>query len=277
MNYLTCPVCGQALQQQERSFRCPKGHSFDLAASGYLHLLPANKMHSKLPGDNKQMVSARRNFLQKGYYHAVSDKLNDVIAAELKKANRKSPLLLDVGCGEGYYTSRLDAHLKESLPNSQVCGMDISKLAVNAAAKSCKSVMWAVASSFDLPVADNSCDVLISMFAPICMEEFHRVLKKSGILVFAVTSTKHLWELKEAIYDEPYENKKEDHQYEGFVFEQNHKVQDMLHLPCQDDIANLFTMTPYYYKSSVQTSQRVAALEQLDCQLDVDILVYRKI
>ncbi len=272
MNYLTCPVCGGLLSQTERSYRCPKGHSFDLAASGYLHLLPSNKMHSKLPGDNKQMVAARRNFLQKGYYQAISDKLNAVIGEELN--NKKAPLLLDVGCGEGYYTSRL----QESLNNDKatVCGMDISKLAINAAAKSYKKVMWAVASSFDLPVADESCDVLVSMFAPICMEEFHRVLKKGGILVFAVTSTMHLWELKEAIYDEPYENKKEDHHYEGFTFEQKHKVEDRLQLPCQQDIADLFTMTPYYYKSSVQTSQRVASLEQLDCRLDVDILVYRK-
>ncbi len=274
MHYLTCPVCGEPLQQQERSFRCKKNHSFDLAASGYLHLLPANKMNSKLPGDNKQMVSARRNFLQKGYYHAISDKLNEVIGAELK--TKESPLLLDVGCGEGYYTSRLQKSLTEQSISSTVCGMDISKLAVNAAAKSCKEVMWAVASSFDLPVADNSCDVLISMFAPICIDEFYRVLKKNGILVFAISSTKHLWELKEAIYDEPYENKKEDHQYEGFLFEQKHKVQEMIHLPSQEDIANLFTMTPYYYKSSVQTSQRVAALQQLDTLIDVDILVYRK-
>lgn len=275
MNYLCCPVCGQTLTQKDRSYRCPKGHSFDLSASGYLHLLPANKMHSKLPGDNKQMVSARRNFLQKGYYQPVSDKLNEVIAASL--GSKKAPLLLDVGCGEGYYTSRLENSLSNQGFEPCVCGMDISKLAINAAAKSYKSVMWAVASSFDLPVADASCDVLVSMFAPICMEEFHRVLKKGGLLVFAVTSTKHLWELKEAIYDEPYENKKEDHQYEGFVFEQNHKVQSMIHLPCQEDISNLFTMTPYYYKSSVQTSQRVAALEQLDTLLDVDILVYRKL
>ena len=271
MNYLTCPVCGELLQQNERSYRCKKGHSFDLSASGYLHLLPSSKMNSKLPGDNKQMVAARRNFLQKGYYQPISDKLNEVIAAELK--NKKQPLVLDVGCGEGYYTSRLH----DSLKGADVCGMDISKLAVNAAAKSCKSVMWAVASSFDLPVADESCDVLVSMFAPICMEEFHRVLKKGGALVFAITSTRHLWELKEAIYDEPYENKKEDHQYEGFTFEQSHKVESMFHLPCQEDVANLFTMTPYYYKSSVKTSQRVASLEQLDCRIDVDILVYRKL
>lgn len=274
MNYLTCPVCKGILQQNERSYRCKKGHSFDLSASGYLHLLPSNKMNSKLPGDNKQMVSARRNFLQKGYYQPISDKLNQVISAELK--GKKQPLVLDVGCGEGYYTSRLDAALKEQNPKAEVCGMDISKLAINAAAKSCKNVMWAVASSFDLPVADESCDVLVSMFAPICMEEFHRVLKKGGALVFAITSTRHLWELKEAIYDEPYENKKEEHQYDGFTFEQSHKVQSLFHLPCQEDIGNLFTMTPYYYKSSVQTAERVAALQELDCQLDVDILVYRK-
>lgn len=270
MNYLLCPVCGRTLQKQDKSWHCEKGHSFDEAASSYLHLLPSNKMNSKLPGDNKQMVSARRNFLQKGYYHAISDKLNEVAVSLLEK--KEQPLVLDVGCGEGYYTSRL----KAQLPQAEVCGMDISKLAIQAASKSCKDLRWVVASSFDLPVADESCDLLISMFAPICMEEFFRVLKPGGCLLFAVSSTRHLWELKAAIYDKPYENQKEDHQYEGFVFEQKHKVQEMIHLPCGEDILNLFTMTPYYYKSSVQTSQRVAALEQLDTLLDVDILVYRK-
>ena len=76
MGILTCPVCRARLERKDKSFVCSRGHSFDLSASGYLHLLPSSQMRSKVPGDNRQMVQARRNFLQKGYYQPISDALN---------------------------------------------------------------------------------------------------------------------------------------------------------------------------------------------------------
>ncbi len=276
MNIFTCPVCKGKLSPKGKSYCCKKGHSFDCSASGYIHLLPANKMRSKIPGDNKEMVNARRSFLHKGYYEPISEGMNRVVGEELLRAQNVQPTILDVGCGEGYYTTRLYESLTEHSIEPELCGMDISKIAVNAAAKSSRDILWAVGSSFDLPIRDSCCDVLISMFAPICIDEFRRVLKKQGVLVFAVASTKHLWELKEAIYDEPYENKKVDHTYEGFTFERKEKVHTTIHLPSQEDISNLFTMTPYYYKSSVQTAEKVHALTQLDTQIEVDILIYRK-
>lgn len=93
--------------------------------------------------------------------------------------------------------------------------------------------------------------------------------------MFAVTSTRHLWELKSAIYDEPYENEKLDHQYEGFELVEKHKVNTVITLPNQQDIDNLFTMTPYYYKSSVESVERLHRLGSLQTQIDVDIVVYK--
>lgn len=222
------------------------------------------------------MVAARRSFLSKGFYQPISQGLNEAVLHWRDKCCLPSPVVLDVGCGEGYYTSRLWEALHQKGRTAQVVGMDISKFAVQSASKTNKEVLYAVASSFDLPVASASCDILVSMFAPISMKEFERVLKKGGLLIFAVTSTKHLWELKEKIYDTPYQNKKEDHQYPGFTFLEKRKVNQMMHLPCQEDIDHLFTMTPYYYKSSVETAAKVHSLSQLDTQIDVDILVYQK-
>ena len=273
---LICPVCKNKLAQKGKAYCCKKGHSFDPAASGYLHLLPANKKNSKIPGDNKQMVAARRSFLSKGFYLPISQGLNQAVLFWREKLAMENPVVLDAGCGEGYYTARLWEALRQQGCNGQILGVDISKFAVQSAAKANKEILYAVASAFDLPVASASCDILVSMFAPVAIEEFTRVLKKGGLLIFAVTSTRHLWELKEKIYDTPYENKKENHQYPGFTFLEKRKVNQMLHLPTQEDVANLFTMTPYYYKSSVETTARVHSLPELDTQIDVDILIYRK-
>lgn len=280
MGILICPICKSRLEPNGQSFCCKHGHSFDLSASGYLHLLPANQMRSKIPGDNKQMVRARKEFLSKGYYQPVSDLLNHQVLEHCKKGTALQ--ILDAGCGEGYYTNRLTAEFSRSGAEFAVTGLDISKFAVDAAAKAAKSdhdiaghVQYGVASIFDLPVKDHSCHVVTNLFAPVCMEEYRRVLKRGGILVFAVTSTMHLWELKQAIYDEPYENEKVDQEYEGFKMVGKEKVHTTITLPNQQDIDNLFTMTPYYYKSSVESTERLHHLGSLTTQIDVDIITYQ--
>lgn len=283
MEILTCPVCRARLEADGGSYRCKRGHSFDCAASGYLHLLPASQMRSKVPGDNKQMVAARRRFLSLGKYQPISDGINRAVEDFLRKKAPKMPeggfSLLDVGCGEGYYTNRLAQHLASQGVRAQVWGMDISKFAVQAAAKAAQvqglGVRYGVASLFDLPVKDHSCQVVLDLFAPVCTEEFHRVLKRGGLLVFAVSSTRHLWELKERIYDTPYENEKVDHDYEGFRFLGKEKVTYQMELGCQQEIDDLFTMTPYCYKSSVQTVERLHSLGTLSTQVEVDLIFYQ--
>lgn len=281
MSILTCPNCKGRLEQEGKSFVCKHGHCFDLSASGYLHLLPANHMRAKIPGDNKQMVRARKDFLATGYYQPISDLLN---AEVIKHCKKVSPLqVVDAGCGEGYYTNRLAEALQQAQMDFAVTGLDISKFAVDAAAKTAKrtdcadKVQYAVASVFDLPIKDHSAHVVTNLFAPVCIEEYRRVLKRGGILVFAVSSTKHLWELKESIYENPYENEKIDHVYEGFEMVGKEKVHTTITLKNQEEIDNLFTMTPYYYKSSVESVEKLHSLGSLTTQIDVDIVTYRAI
>ena len=283
MGILICPNCHGRLQQEGNAFVCKHGHSFDLSASGYLHLLPSSQMRAKIPGDNKQMVRARRDFLAKGYYQPISDMLNQEVAKQLTElSHRKASSLqiLDAGCGEGYYTNRMVQFLEKQGLDFSVVGLDISKFAVDAAAKAAKTlphdrIQYGVASVFELPVKDHSCHAVTNLFAPVCIEEYRRVLKRGGVLVFAVTSTKHLWELKTSIYDEAYENEKVDHTYKGFRMIGKEKVHTTISLPCQEDIDNLFTMTPYYYKSSVETVDRLHHLGTLTTQIDVDIITYQ--
>ena len=103
LSLFRCPVCGGALDREERRYVCPSGHGFDLAKEGYVNLLPANRMHSKTPGDDKEMAAARTRFLDGGWYRP----LRDMLCKLVDRYGGEAPALLDAGCGEGYYTAAL--------------------------------------------------------------------------------------------------------------------------------------------------------------------------
>jgi len=95
-----CPVCGAPLDRGDRAYRCPAGHSYDIAREGYTYLLPPNQKHSADPGDDRDMAAARRDFLSKGYY----DPLLNTLCCQILSLSGESPVIWDVGCGEGQAT-----------------------------------------------------------------------------------------------------------------------------------------------------------------------------
>ena len=171
-----CPLCGGALTRREGSYLCPAGHCFDIAREGYTYLLPVNRKHSKTPGDDKAMAAARHTFLEKGYYAPLCEELCQ-LAVEL---TGDAPAVLDNGCGEGYYTAGIYRALCEAGKTPVMAGIDISKPILRLAAKREKNVQFAVASSYRLPAADGSVDLLINCFSPLAIEEFRRVLRPGG-------------------------------------------------------------------------------------------------
>ncbi|MBQ8687242.1 MAG: methyltransferase domain-containing protein [Ruminococcus sp.] len=272
MSIWNCPVCGGDAERCARSLVCGKGHTFDYARSGYVNLLPVNRKRTKDPGDNALMVQARRSFLSKDYYKPLSDQLCEVM-------NRLCPaegVLLDAGCGEGYYTKNVAEALAASGKPAAVYGVDIAKCAVDAAAKSCKSAEFAVGSIFHLPVSGESCDALMSLFAPYCGGEFQRVLKPKGKMVLVIPGTMHLMGLKEAIYDTPYANEVQNYELEGFVFLGAERVDGEIFLKDPEDIRNLFSMTPYYYKTGREEHRRLEELTELRTQISFEVLQYEK-
>lgn len=274
MSLFCCPVCRAPLQASAHALTCPAHHCFDLAAQGYCHLIPANRMHAKIPGDNKEMVAARRLFLHSGSYEIFSDAIN--AEAERLLQQFDAPALLDAGCGEGYYTSRLTRFLREQGFCVRAAAFDISKFAVKAAAKQDKLTEYAVASCFDIPVADRSFDLVLSIFAPIVPTEFARVLRPQGGLLIAVPGPRHLFGLKEILYEQPYENETIDTDYKGFSLQKRIPVRGELSLRDPGLIQALFMMTPYFWKTPVSGCERLRQCTELDTEIGFDLLLYRR-
>ncbi len=172
---IICPVCKKILDKGGKTYRCENNHCFDEGKQGYLNLLLSNQKHSKTPGDDKEMVLSRKGFLEKDYYKIISEKVNELV---LENRSSDDAEILDIGCGEGYYTGRLKKILNERGIKSNITGIDISKEAVICAAKTYKNIEWIVASATNIPLEDESLDFIICMFAKIIPEEKMRTLKK---------------------------------------------------------------------------------------------------
>ncbi len=270
----SCPVCGKELKFDERSYKCESGHCFDRSKSGYVNLLTSDKMHSKLPGDNKLMVRARRSFLQKGYYSYLAESLSSIICRHAENGIS----LIDAGCGEGYYTEEIFRSLRENNIKARLGGLDISKSAVDLAAKrKQENIEYAVSSVFHIPAADKSIDISLSVFSPICLKEFYRILRKNGLFYMVIPDTMHLWELKSVIYDRPYENQVKDYLLKGFDLIKAYDLpQRKICLESNEDIMNLFSMTPYYYNTSKADKEKLKDLNFLETVTQFKILVYMK-
>ena len=272
MSLFICPICGGKLQQGEKSYACPSGHSYDIASEGYVHLLPANQKHSKLPGDDKNMVRARSRFLSGGYY----DPLRKALIGLVLELSLEAPAILDSGCGEGYYTEGIYEALISAGKAPLAAGIDISKEAVKLAAKRVKDTEFAVASAYHLPLADDNVDFIINCFSPLCDSEFQRVLKTGGYFIYVVPAPRHLWELKCAVYDSPYENERACIQYEGFKQIKFVQVEERILISNGQTIADLFTMTPYFWKTPQEGVSRLLSLDKLETEISFDIYVYQK-
>jgi len=253
----SCPVCGRALTKEPGRYLCPAGHSFDLAREGYVNLLPANRQHSKAPGDDREMTAARTRFLDSGWYSPLRDTLCRLAAAALPQGGT----LLDTGCGEGWYTAALSA--LAAAKDGQCAGVDLSKPAVKKAAKRCPAAEIAVASVYHLPLADSSVDVLTDCFSPLAAGEFYRVLKPGGQFLYVVPGPRHLWELKQVLYNRPYENEEKREEYPGFQYVDVVPVETSFTLPGPEDVQALYHMTPYTWKTPRAGSERLERLDTL--------------
>lgn len=280
---LACPLDGKPLAHSGSAWRCPEGHSFDIAKQGYVNLLPVQQKRSHDPGDSKTMVAARQRFLDAGHYHPIADAVGHAVLgyAESQLLSSEPFSCLDAGCGEGYYLRQL-ADAAASAQSLSLMGLDISKWAVLAAArqdaKQSPLSSWVVGSNAHLPVQTGTLDSVLCMFGFPVASEFARVLKTGGVLLQVEAGPDHLRELREIIYPtlKP-ERSSEVEAPEGFSNQSSERVSYSLTLKGSEKIADLLAMTPHFYRASAEGRARAAALEELTVTVDVRILIYARI
>lgn len=261
---LACPLDGAPLLRVGPAWRCAAGHSFDIASQGYTNLLPVQHKRSRDPGDSKEMVAARRRFLNGGAYQPIAAAVRRAVLADLPPGATAS--CLDAGCGEGYYLRQL-AVADQPLA---LLGLDISKWAVLAAAKQDPRPNWVVGSNAKLPVLSGTLDRILCLFGFPVYAEFARTLKADGQLLQVDAGPDHLRELRAIIYPtlKP-ERPADPTPPPGFTLLASENVRFPLDLVGAEQIADLLAMTPHLYRATPEGRARAAALTALAVTVDV--------
>ena len=268
-----CPVCSEALflQASGKSYACPQQHSFDLAKEGYLNLLPVQFKHSKEPGDNKAMMTARRQFLEAGFYEPMAKAVAMMIDVVPRQQQKLS--LLDLGCGEGYYNRKIVEYCKSSEQLSMQ-GVDIAKFAVAAAAKKQTSTKFIVGSCNRLPYPNQSFDMVLRIFAPSDDQELQRVLKSNGHLLTVTPGPRHLWQLKEFIYNEVKAHAEESIAPLGFDRLTTQRISYKIS-PDAKQRASLLQMTPFAWHANEDTQLALNNSEEFAIETDFILTLWR--
>ena len=263
---LVCPVCGLQLNPVGKQYVCPQNHSFDVARQGYVNLLTVQQKHSLNPGDTREQVLSRREFLEAGYYAPIAEAL-----IETAKELGLSGQILDVGCGAGYYSAQLADAL-----GAELTGLDISKEAVRCAAAKYKGKQWLCATAAHIPVEDGSVDLLTSLFALTLPEEFHRILKEGGYYFQVLAAEDHLLGLKRIIYDRlNFKEKNTVPELPGFVLHKSIPIRfDFTVEGAQ--VMNLFSMTPHVFRIGKDGAARLRETKVLSDTASCVLNVYRR-
>lgn len=263
---LICPICEHSLRREQQRLVCPENHSFDIARQGYVNLLTVQQRHSAHPGDTKEQVLCRREFLEGGFYAPIADAL--IAAAETYGATGP---VLDVGCGEGYYCTRLADAM-----GAELTGLDISKDAVRYAAGKYKDAQWLCATAARIPVESGSAGLLTSLFAITLPEAFHRVLRENGLFFQVLAAQDHLLGLKKIIYEELIFRQKDTvPELLGFALLESVPIRFSFTVEGQQ-VQNLFAMTPHLFRVSKAGAERLRNTETLTDTASCVLNVYRR-
>lgn len=254
MSVLVCPVCKGPLFRQGNSLKCKNNHSFDYAKDGYVNLLLTSKSGDKT-GDSKDSARARHAFLAKGYY--------DCLKKEI--VSKMQGTVLDICCGDGYYDDY----------GGILYGFDISKEMVRLAAKNNRQGNYFVANLSSIPVLSESIDTAIHLFAPFNETEFSRVLKKDGRLYSVIPGRNHLFEMKSIVYDNPYKNDEKTPDVTLLEPVSKQRVTDCIDIS-SNDLKTLFSMTPYFYRTSRENKARLDDIGDIRLTVDFIILEYKR-
>ena len=263
-----CPHCQQVLEPVtgESAWCCTNGHRFDRAREGYVNLLAGNRKGSKQPGDSAEMIAARRRVHEAGVYAPLVEGMTDLLGIEPAPAT-----VLELGCGEGYYCAAMD----RCYPSARVRGVDISRAAVRRAAKTHPGISFAVASNFDLPLPDASQDLVLRIFAPSDPAQLLRVLAPGGRYLQVGPAPSHMWELRQALYDEPREHPAAAESHPGLLLLSHAEVVYRVDLD-RALLADVVAMTPFAWRGHREKRARLLSSDGLSLQLALSLHLFVK-
>lgn len=276
---LVCPLDNTPLTRTEKQMICENGHAFDIARQGYVNLLSVQHKRSKEPGDSKEMVLARKQFLNSGYYAPVAEKLNELVLSNCTGGT--TMCLLDAGCGEGYYLDVISRLLSKSNINTDIAfvGLDISKEAIVEAAKRNKQICWLVGTNRKPPVSVESVDVICCVFGFPSFESFYSILKPGGKIILVEPGNDHLKELREIIYSEVKKSVPADLaclETMGLKLIDVQPLQFKITALDKEQLHNLLLMTPHFYRANQAGREKALQLSSLDVTVDVMFRVLEK-
>lgn len=243
-----------------------------MAKEGYLNLLPVQHKKSKDPGDSRAMMRSRRNFLETGFYLPMAEGVAALI--DKYKTKNSAMRILDMGCGEGYYSRQIEALCIHSKP--ELHGSDIAKNAIFAAAKKQPKGHFIVASNKRLPYIDCYFDLLLRVYAPSNDAEIKRLLKAEGLLLIVTPGSRHLWQLKEFIYKEVNEHSTSINLPEGFIQVESQRISYTIQ-PDQANRMALLQMTPFAWRAKKEKLNNIQRAEGLEIETDFILTLARKV
>lgn len=247
-----CPICQENLTLVESSLKCNNRHSFDLAKFGYVNLAPQIKQSANY---DKKNFQNRQQILEAGFYQAILEVVSDLLSN-----SKNAKTILDIGCGEGFYSRKL----QERHPDKTFYAFDISKDSVQIAAKSEPNwaVNWFVGDLARLPIKDASMDILLDIFSPANYGEFHRVLSKDGILIKVIPTENHLKEIRQKVLDQltkkDYSNQDIKEHFQGHFTILSNQTASLTKTITPDQLQALLSMTPLLFhidQSKIDWSQ----------------------
>jgi len=235
-----------------------------MAKEGYLNLLPVQNKKSKNPGDSRAMMRSRRHFLEAGFYQPMAQAIATMI--DWHRTENSMMRILDIGCGEGYYSRQIEAFCQHS-DKLDLHGIDIAKNAILAAAKKQPSAHFIVASNKRMPFVDHYFDLLLRVYAPSSDTEIERLIKKQGYLLSVTPGPRHLWQLKEFIYKEVKQHNIEISLPTGFEQIENQTISYSIK-PDQDHRMALLGMTPFAWRAKAEIKNKIQRARGLEIEAD---------
>ncbi|MBV6819889.1 23S rRNA (guanine(745)-N(1))-methyltransferase [Rahnella sp. PD12R] len=266
-----CPLCFQPLELTGQQWRCAANHQFDNAKEGYVNLMPVQHKRSKQPGDSTEMMVSRRAFLDARHYQPLRDRLADILDNVLPET---AETLLDIGCGEGYYTTALAERLSQHR-KMNVFGLDVAKVAIRYAAKRYHNASFCVASSHRLPFAENSLDAVVRIYAPCKAQELYRAIKPGGVVLTVAPGPRHLYQLKGMIYQDVQLHAEQDEQLEGFERVSTETLAYDMRLSGTEAF-DLLQMTPFAWRATEEVMANLKSQSAFECETDFVIRLHQR-